>query len=184
MAQKCYSVTFKEKLARLSLNHQHKHICCCGIKTPLIYQSRCPVPVMVIDCCTKCHNGISSVSTYTLQCCGFLLNKPQTRTFPAIFYLVHKALNLPICFLISNTKHCRTCKSWPMNIQNPNGPRFNCGCSNLRNTSEEEGGRNQTAPRCISKGTYSFLLRSDSIVERGWDSGCRWHYKRNNEMML
>lgn len=31
---------------------------------------------------------------------------------------------------------------------------------------------------------HSFLLRSDSIVERGWDCGCRWHYNRNNEMML
>lgn len=41
------------------------------------------------------------------------------------------------------------------------------------------------AMRCISKGAQLFfLLRSHSIVERGWDCGCRWHYNRNNEMML
>lgn len=29
-----------------------------------------------------------------------------------------------------------------------------------------------------------FLLRSDSIVEKGWDCGCRWYYNQNNELML
>lgn len=28
------------------------------------------------------------------------------------------------------------------------------------------------------------FFRSDSIVEKGWDCGCRWYYKQNNEMML
>lgn len=34
------------------------------------------------------------------------------------------------------------------------------------------------------KRNIAFLLRSDSIVERGWDYGCHWHYNKNNEMML
>lgn len=29
-----------------------------------------------------------------------------------------------------------------------------------------------------------FSLRSDSIVEKGWDCGCRWYYNQNNEVML
>lgn len=35
-----------------------------------------------------------------------------------------------------------------------------------------------------SEKEHVFLLRSDSIVEKGWDCGCRWYYKQNNEMML
>lgn len=35
-----------------------------------------------------------------------------------------------------------------------------------------------------SEKEHVFLLRSDSIVEQGWDCGCRLYYTQNNEMML
>lgn len=45
-------------------------------------------------------------------------------------------------------------------------------------------GRKGRHRKDASEREHVFLLRSDSIVEKGWDCGCRWYYNQNNEMML
>lgn len=66
-SEKCYTVTFRKEPTTLGLNRSHKHVGRAIKKGLLSSKTRCPVPVMVIDCCTKWHNDISAVRRYTLQ---------------------------------------------------------------------------------------------------------------------
>lgn len=71
-----------------------------------------------------------------------------------------------------------------MNIKGVNDLNSNVAAGLAKHLRRREGRYKKKKHGDAFQKEHSFVLRSDSIVERGWEFGCRLHYNRNNERML
>lgn len=143
-------------------------------------KSRCPVPVMVIDCCTKCHNDISTVRRYTLQWRRFQMNWTFS---PTITHLYHQASHFEPYFNTKNTcisrpasnQACEYLKRWCLVIM------WSLRCETLTRKRKEvalpptppkkRGEKEKQVTRCISKGGIAFCSGQIPLWSEGGTVG-------------